>query len=260
MTTWRNQGFLKRKGREHIQSLSELWKIPEIIAIAACFALTGCDMLQPIKSDPAFAATLPHHPPPQVFQPTGAIYQAGYDMILFEDIKARRVGDLLTIKLVERTDASKSAKTTNSRDTSASISNPTLAGAAPAFGLPGFLPLSDTGNNNLDFELSSKHDFAGKGDSSQRNSLTGDITVTVAEVLPNGYLRVRGEKRLTLNQGYEYVQISGIVRPTDITSDNTVLSTKVADATINYKGEGQLADANKMAWLARFFMSVIFPF
>jgi flagellar L-ring protein precursor FlgH len=230
------------------------------MAIAASLALPGCDMIQPIRSDPAFAATLPHHPPPQAFQPTGAIYQAGYDMVLFEDIKARRVGDLLTIKLVERTDASKSAKTTSSRDTSASIGNPTFAGASPLFGLPGFLPLSDTAANNLEFKLKSEHDFDGKGDSSQRNSLSGDITVTVAEVLPNGYLRVQGEKRLTLNQGYEYVQISGIVRPTDITSDNTVLSTKVADATINYKGEGQLADANRMAWLGRFFMSVIFPF
>jgi len=229
-----------------------------IFCIVLLFALPGCDAT--LKHNPEFAATIAQPYPQRETHPTGAIYQSGYEMVLYEDIKARRVGDLLTIRLVEKTDASKSTKTTSSRNTSASISNPTLAGTTPEFDLPGFLPLANTDDNNLEFELKSKHDFAGKGDSALRNSLTGDITVTVAEVLPNGYLHVRGEKRLNLNQGNEYIQISGIVRPTDITADNSVPSTKVADATIVYKGEGQIADANKMAWLARFLMSAFFPF
>jgi flagellar L-ring protein FlgH len=84
--------------------------------------------------------------------------------------------------------------------------------------------------------------------------------VTVADVLPNGNLVVRGEKWLTLNQGDEYIQISGIVRPIDIRTDNTVLSGLVADARITYSGKGMVADSNKMGWLSRFFASAIWPF
>jgi flagellar L-ring protein precursor FlgH len=84
--------------------------------------------------------------------------------------------------------------------------------------------------------------------------------VTVADVLPNGNLVVRGEKRVGINQGNEYVKISGIVRPLDIAADNTIASTKVADATIIYNGDGQTASANKAGWLTRFFTSVLSPF
>ncbi|MEJ2592686.1 MAG: flagellar basal body L-ring protein FlgH, partial [Candidatus Thiodiazotropha sp.] len=96
--------------------------------------------------------------------------------------------------------------------------------------------------------------------SAQSNKLSGNITVTVVEVLPNRNLYVRGEKRIGINQGYEYVRLAGIVRPQDITPENTVESTRIADPTISYVGEGALADANSMGWLARFFNSVLFPF
>ena len=102
--------------------------------------------------------------------------------------------------------------------------------------------------------------FAGSGDSKQSNELTGDITVTVIEVLPNGYLMVRGEKRIGINQGNEYIRVSGIVRPTDIDSTNTVLSTKIADPTLVYVGDGAVADSNAIGWLAKFFVSALFPF
>ena len=90
--------------------------------------------------------------------------------------------------------------------------------------------------------------------------MNGSITVTVAEVLPNGNMIVRGEKWLTLNQGEEYIQISGIVRPQDVRTDNTIFSTLVADARIAYSGKGMLANANSPGWLARFFNSPIWPF
>ena len=122
------------------------------------------------------------------------------------------------------------------------------------------MPLASTEDNNLSTNLSSSNTFSGESDSAQSNSLNGDITVTVADVFPNGNLYVRGEKRLNLNQGNEYIKISGIVRPVDIGSDNTVSSTKVADATIIYNGDGAGADANKLGWIARFFISAVFPF
>ena len=100
----------------------------------------------------------------------------------------------------------------------------------------------------------------GKSGTAQTNSLSGDISVTIADVLPNGNLLVRGEKRLNLNSGNEYVKISGIVRPLDVAANNVVPSSKVADATIIYNGDGAESDANKMGWLSRFFISPIFPF
>ena len=132
-------------------------------------------------------------------------------------------------------------------------------GANPAFGLPGLLPLSNTDDNSLETEIGGNTEFKGESDTAQRNSLSGDISVTVADVLPNGNLVVRGEKRLNLNSGNEYVKIAGIVRPLDIAANNVVPSTKVADATIIYTGEGAESDATKMGWLGRFFTSALFP-
>jgi flagellar L-ring protein precursor FlgH len=109
-------------------------------------------------------------------------------------------------------------------------------------------------------DLSGSRSFEGEADASQSNSLSGAITVTIADVLPNGNLVVRGEKWLTLNQGEEFIQVSGIVRPQDVTTANTVLSTQIADARITYSGKGTLADSNRMGWLARFFNSPVWPF
>ncbi len=222
--------------------------------------LAGCNATP--RRDPSYAASLPAPlEVPQARQAaSGAIYQAGYDVVLFEDSRARRIGDILTIRLTESTNATKSQSNDIAKNQDTSVTNPTLLGANPAFALPGVLPLSDTLNNSLETSLASNSAFSGESDTAQRNSLTGDISVTVADVLPNGNLLVRGEKRLNLNSGNEYVKISGIVRPFDIAANNTVPSTKVADATIIYTGEGAEADAGKIGWLARFFVSALFPF
>jgi flagellar L-ring protein precursor FlgH len=218
--------------------------------------LSGCATVQPTRD--SYSPTYPPVPAPPP-QANGAIYQAGYNMALFEDLKARRVGDTITVVLQEKTQASKDAKTETSKDNSVNIDNPTLLGSELKFDTP-LLPHADGRSSNLGTSLGSNQEFTGEGSSSQGNSLTGNITVTIAEVLPNGNLVVRGEKWLTLNQGDEYIQISGIVRPFDIKSDNTILSSQVADARITYSGEGMVADSNRMGWLSRFFASVIWPF
>ncbi len=214
----------------------------------AALLLTGC-MDMPVRDDPKYAPTYPMAPPPSS-QSTGSIYQAGYDVALFQDNKSRHVGDVLTVVLVEKTAASKTATTNTAKDTSVDIGTPTVLGA----------PVSLGGKDVLGANATSSNSFAGKGDSSQSNSLSGNISVTVAQVLPNGNLIVRGEKSLTLNQGKEFVQISGIVRPVDILSDNTVLSTQLADARISYSGQGAVHDSNTMGWMARFFNSGFWPF
>jgi flagellar L-ring protein precursor FlgH len=176
----------------------------------------------------------------------GAIYRPGADLRLFEDLKAGRVGDVLTVHLVEQTAATTSANTSTSRSTSASVTNPTILGRTPTFnGLPLF-----------DGSLGGDSEFDGSGSSSQSNSLLGDITVSVVERYPNGNLLIRGEKWLNLNQGKEFIQLSGIIRPYDIAPDNSVVSTRIADAQIRYSGKGVLAEANRKGLLARFFDSV----
>ena len=219
------------------------------ITFAITQLLVGCTGM-PVRDDPSYAATPPPALPP-ASQSNGGIYHAGYDIALFQDNKARHVGDTLTVQLVEKTAASKKATTNTSKATTVDI-------VAPDFVLGS--PVSRNGRNPFDVSGTSSSDFGGAGDSSQSNSLSGDITVTVAEVLANGNLLVRGQKRLTLNQGEEFIQISGIVRPVDIHSDNTVLSTQLADARIAYSGKGAVQDANAMGWLARFFNSAIWPF
>lgn len=209
--------------------------------------LVGCEALP--KRDPSFAPvqSVDLHPPQQT---NGAIYQAGYDMRLFEDHTARRVGDILTVRLDEDTKANKIAELDASKRNSTSVTAPNIMGVDPSmlFG------------KDLSATLASEHDFEGEGEARQSNSLTGDISVTVVNVFPNGNLRIRGEKRVTLNDGSEYIRLSGIVRPVDIDASNTVPSTKVADATIMYTGDGSIADSSKVGWFAKFFLSPIFPF
>ena len=229
-----------------------------ILLTVNVLALTaGCQTAA--KRNPEFAAVRPALPPVEP-QSNGSIYKPGYDVRLFEDLKARRVGDILTVKLAEATDASKSADTEIDRENITSVSNPRVFGASPNFDVPGFLPIDPTDNLNFDTSLESNSEFDGAGSASQKNALTGNLTVTVVEVLPNGNLIVRGEKRVTINNGPEYIQLSGIVRPVDILADNSVISTQIADATINYIGEGAIAESSFKGWLARFFTGPIFPY
>jgi flagellar L-ring protein precursor FlgH len=203
--------------------------------------LAACTPIPP--RDPEFAPVQPANLRPPI-QNSGSIYQAGYDMRLFQDNKAMRVGDVLTIKLQELTQAKKAD------DLNAKKDNSVLASAPMIFGVP----------TSVETEIKTTKDFKGQGAANQSNSLRGDISVTVVELLPNGNLKVRGEKRVTLNQGNEYIRLSGIVRPVDIAPDNTIASDKVADATIMYIGDGAMADASKMGWLSRIIYSPWFPF
>ena len=224
----------------------------------ALLLLAGCSSTPEMaKRDPAYAPVRPAPIPVQ--KNRGSIYQSGAGLSLFRDSRARRVGDILTIKLAERIRASKSAKTNTSRSDEVKVDNPTLFGAQVRFNAPRALPLANHKDNGLAAAFGSERTFSGAGDSSQSNSLTGNVTVSVVEVLSNGNLVVRGEKTLSLNQGSEYIRVAGIVRPQDIGSDNTVISSKLADASISYGGNGAVADSNRPGWLSRA-LSVIWPF
>jgi flagellar L-ring protein precursor FlgH len=217
----------------------------DTIAVALLGALlAGCSTLVPPQPG-SYPPAMPEEPPLAPAE-SGAVYRPTTSISLFEDVKARRVGDTLTIRLAERTQASKSASTDAKKDTSTDTGNPVLFGDT----------VTRNGDEILSNEWETTQEFEGEGSSSQSNRLDGNITVTVAEVLANGNLVVRGEKWLTLNQGEEFVQITGIVRPTDIEKDNSVASFKVADARITYGGNGVINDANRPGLLARFFMKL----
>lgn len=208
--------------------------------------LAGCANLlnPPPRRDPDYAPARAEDMTPPA-QNTGSIFQSGYDVRLFENQRARRVGDNLTVIIVEANTATKQADTEASRDASTDVSVPMFGGVSI---------------NAMQATLQSANAMKGKGKSQQNNFLSGSLTVTVVEVLPNGNLRVQGEKRMGLNQGSEFMKLSGIVRQIDISTDNTVLSSRVSDATFIYNGEGALADANRQGWAQRFFMSILFPY
>jgi flagellar L-ring protein precursor FlgH len=212
--------------------------------IAAVLLLHGCATAPAYDN---FAATWPEELPRD--QPAnGAIYQAGYDVPLFENAIAHRVGDTVTIILSESTAAQKSSSTTTSKDTEVDIPAPVFGGS----------PLS-IGGHEISASLENSRSFEGTGDSSLSNRLQGNITVTVAKRLSNGNLVVRGQKWIEINQGREFVRIQGVIRPLDIMPDNTIQSYKVADASIAYGARGALNDANRPGLLSRFFNSIWNP-
>ncbi|MBB4632842.1 flagellar basal body L-ring protein FlgH [Sphingosinicella soli] len=205
-----------------------------LAATAACAAPYERPMAE-------FAAS--HAPEPvKPVQATGAIYQAGRFASLVEDNRARRVGDVLTIVLVEKTQAAKSVSSASARNSDMAL---TLPDAKPFSWVPSGLLSGGSGQS-----------FSGQGSAAQSNQLTGEMTVTVAQVYTNGTMLVRGQKLIKLNRGEEYLQISGIVRPQDVTPENRVASTRVADARIAYSGTGELAQQTRMGWLQRFFTAI----
>ncbi len=220
-----------------------------LVCIGAMLGLTGCVNTPPKPDNPYFAPVQPQalQAPREV---TGSIYNAATSNNLYGDGRAHRLGDILTIVLQESTQSSKSNKTSVDKDTSLSLPQPTILGhGLSAFGKP---ISADFGTSTTEFE--------GEGKSNMSNSLNGNITVTVHEVLPSGVLVVKGEKWLTLNQGDEYIRVSGMVRPQDISPANTVASTQLADARITYSGTGAVHDSNAMGWLSKFFVGSLWPF
>ncbi|MCA0891213.1 MAG: flagellar basal body L-ring protein FlgH [Pseudomonadota bacterium] len=210
--------------------------IPLTLALAAC----GGGSARP----EGFAAALP--PAPQAAparHQDGAIYQASHGYApLYYGNRAARVGDIVTIVLVERTQTSKSTSGSTKRDGDIGLS------------LPQFIGIDDA-----DLNASGGSSFKGSGDASQASSIRADLTVTIAEVRPNGTALVRGEKVMQLSQGEEWVQLSGIIRLSDIDQDNRIPSIRVADARISYSGAGSVQRASREGWLSRFF-GAISPF
>jgi flagellar L-ring protein precursor FlgH len=217
-----------------------LWIIPLLAVLAGCVTTAPTTAIhQPMSVRPEARA--------YVAPSSGAIFNVASARPLFEDRRARFVGDTLTIAIAEKVQASKKSENKTTRSQAVDVTVPTIVGM-PFKGAQGTaLSASDTNN------------FTGTGQNTSSNDFTGTITVTVIEVYPNGNLLVSGEKQIGLKEGEEFVRFSGVVNPNTITSANTVTSTQIADARIEYKANGFIDSAQVMGWLGRFFLTFL-PF
>ncbi len=213
-----------------------------LASLAGCTAFDPkIGVLEPTTASPAA------RPAPSAQATNGAIYQAVSYRPLFEDRRARHVGDTLTVLINEKLSASQKAATSTSRSGSVSVDVPTIKG----------FPGKTFQGAGVDAQGDNK--FSGKGETTDDNVFTGNITATVVEVLANGNLVVAGEKRIGVNRNSSTLRFSGVVNPAAISGANTVSSTQVADARLDYKGSGTIDEAQVMGWLARFFLTVM-PF
>lgn len=223
-------------------------KIPVLMLLLTSLILAGCqsasyELGAPKPGDEAWQPTLVTTK--DSARDPGSLYAESQLFTLFQDRRAYRTGDVLTVTLNEATESSKQSGTNIGKSSSVGIGAPTI----------GRKTIDD-----LAAQMNGDRDFSGKASSDQRNSLSGYITVTVTDVMANGVLLIKGEKWLRLNQGDEYIRLKGLVRVEDIDEDNRVSSQRIANAQITYAGRGSLAEANQPGWLTRFFQSPLFPF
>ncbi|SNS61073.1 flagellar L-ring protein precursor FlgH [Noviherbaspirillum humi] len=204
--------------------------------LSACGGTVPESITRQTPARPVMAAPAPSS--------NGGIYQAAAYRPLFEDRRARLVGDIITITINEKTSAAKSSGASASKNGSVKAS------------VDGLLGLSGGVLGRLSADASSANKYEDKGAASSSNNFSGAITVTVNEVLPNGYLSVSGEKQIAFDKGVEYVRFSGVVNPDTVVSGNIVSSTQVADARIEYRTSSRVDRAEVMSSLARFFYSV----
>lgn len=215
---------------------------------AACVVLflssgSGCATYVENQASLAFEPIYPHtNLEKDQGVPTGGIYKASSNGLFASDIRARDVGDILTVSLLETFSATKS-------QTAASAKNDSFAVTLPT-GLPNMFT-GGYDKNAAGLNAGTTRSFSGSGNAAQSNSLTGFLTVMVTRVFDNGNMEIAGQKKLRLNNGDEYVRLTGLIRPEDITANNVVLSNRIADAEIIYVGAGELADSSRQGWLSR---------
>lgn len=217
-----------------------------LLFAASVLLLAGCETLNP---RPVVDVAEPTSVRPQpIVQPVinnGAIFQGSLYRPLFEDHRARLVGDTLTVQIIEKVSASQ--KSTSSIDKSGALS-----GGVTAFPL-----LSPNSFGRASVGGSSSNKFDGKGSTENTNDFSGIITATVTEVLPNGHLLIAGEKQIGVNHNVDVLRFSGQVDPRAIQPGNSVASAQIANVRIEHRGRGAQAEAQGIGWLSRFFLNVL---
>ncbi len=223
--------------------IKTVWIIILMSTVSACSLVKKEQQKETFQPTPPVVIKLPR-------EDDGAIFRPEMNVGLFDDNNARNIGDVLTIVLNENTNASSSANTSATKDQKVDLPSPKLAGDK----------VTKNGKEILNNEIEAGREFNGQGTSAQNSSFSGTLSVTVAKVLPNRNLVVRGEKLVQLNQAEEFIRFSGIVRPQDIKPDNTVESNRVANVHVMYAGSGAISAANSMGALGRFFQGKTWPY
>ena len=232
-------------------------KLFAIFIFGFSFILHGCVMPKTIQpDDPKYAPVVSPSPPSPRLQ-EGSLFSQNQRLALFGNTNSHQVGDIITINLDERTVSSKSSGVSIDKESKISLLE-NNANTVLGTNTQRTIPL--LGTYNFPTNVDQSREFAGDASADQSNRLQGNISVTITDIYPNGNLLVKGEKWLTLNRGEEFIRISGILRPEDVTLQNTVSSTKLANARIAYSGTGTLANSQKPGWLHRFFNGPWWPF
>jgi flagellar L-ring protein precursor FlgH len=210
--------------------------------LAAVMLASGCHSAPPTKEK----LEVPPLPAPKT---VGSLWQEENGRAyLYEDLRAMRVGDIITIKIAEKHKGSKSADTSAERDST--IANSLTGGAVGYLGIPG-IRLGAEATRGLGIDASAKNKFQGKGATNREDTLTGTISAIVTQVMPNGDLRIEGRREVTVNSERQIMAIGGVVRRVDVDTKNTVQSTAIADAKIEYSGLGVVDDVQRPGWLVR---------
>jgi len=222
-----------------------------IASLLIIMLLSGCSSTADNTvqaNDPFYAPVVPDLTRQSIVE-DGGLFTVGLTNSLYSDVKARRIGDIITVNLRENTNATKLARTTTNRESEVDL-QPTIGLGGQPVGI---------GGEAIQLGVDSSNEFTGDAQANQSNSLNGNISVSVIEVLSNQNLVIRGEKWLTLNNGDEYIRLTGVIRPADISPENEIDSAKIANARIQYSGTGTFANAQQQGWLTQFFSSEWWP-
>ena len=215
-----------------------LSKFPKnlLVGIILIPFLAGCSTQLEDRASIDFEPTIPTNANSGKKDKYGSIYSNSKQGLFATDRRASKVGDILTVALSENFSASKSQSAKSAKKGAMKFDFPNVMTAGSDDGL---------------FDSSSDLSFDGSGSAGQNNSLRGELSVTVTKVFSNGNMEILGQKKLTLNNGDEYIRLLGIIRPEDISNQNTVQSSRIANAKISYTGAGDVADTSKKGWFAK---------
>lgn len=239
---------------KHNQRISRRYRRIALVLIPALllsFGLAGCKTMAPTATTPIAPAAPASYLPPVQPRAAGSLWSPDRHIRLYDDLRARQVGDIVTVQIVENTSASKEANTSSDRESTIDT------GISALFGVQSFA------RNGFDaskmFGANTTNEFEGKGSTDRKSSMTASVACRVVQVLPAGNLYIKGSRLTVVNQEQQYITLEGVIRPTDITPNNVVLSTNVAEARISYTGSGPVSDQQRPGWFTRL-MNFLWPF
>lgn len=220
------------------------------LVLAAALPLTGCQTVANTAASAEPAAPASYLPPVSP-RAAGSLWAADRHLRLYEDQRARQVGDVITVNIVDQASATKEANTTSDRETSVD------AGLNALFGMQ--MKASGNFDPNTMFKAATTQKFQGKGKTDRKSNITASVACRVVQVLPSGNLHIKGSHYSEVNREKQYINVEGVVRTADVSPNNVVLSTNLADARISYSGSGPVTDNQRPGWFTRL-MNFLWPF